>query len=110
MKGRDEGGIRWVELLDKFKSVQEKARRSLRPGGEHADDGGAGTAFGHDLRGEVDQKVLNDLARLQTPTPPLVPPKTGAAAVAAQGHKPRSSLSNKFGLGRSSGGLTRQKK
>lgn len=27
---RDENSIRWVELLDKFKSVQEKARRAQR--------------------------------------------------------------------------------
>ncbi|KAI9758544.1 MAG: hypothetical protein M4579_003036 [Chaenotheca gracillima] len=27
LKGREDGGIRWVELLDKFKAVQEKARR-----------------------------------------------------------------------------------
>lgn len=109
LKGRDEAGIRWVELLDKFKSVQEKARRSLRPGGEHADDGGAGTAFGHiELRGDLDPKALADLARLQTPTPPLVPPKGGVGAGVGQvpGHKPRTSLSNKFGLGRSSGGIS----
>jgi vacuole morphology and inheritance protein 14 len=30
LKGREDGGIKWVELLDKFKSVQEKARRQLR--------------------------------------------------------------------------------
>lgn len=28
LKPRDENSIRWVELLDKFKSVQERARRS----------------------------------------------------------------------------------
>ncbi|KAJ5777678.1 hypothetical protein N7520_000924 [Penicillium odoratum] len=28
LKGRDENNIRWVELLDKFKAVQERARRS----------------------------------------------------------------------------------
>lgn len=37
LKGRDEGGIRWTELLDKFKSVQEKARRAQRTG--DLDDG-----------------------------------------------------------------------
>ncbi|KAM3518544.1 hypothetical protein MY4038_010076 [Beauveria bassiana] len=30
LKGREEGGIRWVELLEKFRSVQEKARRVQR--------------------------------------------------------------------------------
>ncbi|KAL2869867.1 vacuolar protein 14 C-terminal Fig4p binding-domain-containing protein [Aspergillus lucknowensis] len=31
LKQRDENSIRWVELLDKFKSVQEKTRSSQRP-------------------------------------------------------------------------------
>ena len=30
MKPREENSIRWVELLDKFKSVQERSRRSQR--------------------------------------------------------------------------------
>ncbi len=30
LKGREEGGIRWVELLEKFRSVQERARRAQR--------------------------------------------------------------------------------
>ncbi|KAL2794762.1 vacuolar protein 14 C-terminal Fig4p binding-domain-containing protein [Aspergillus keveii] len=31
LKNRDENSIRWVDLLDKFKSVQEKTRSSQRP-------------------------------------------------------------------------------
>lgn len=31
LKARDENAIRWVELLDKFKAVQERARRSQAP-------------------------------------------------------------------------------
>lgn len=30
LKGRDDGTIRWVELLEKFRSVQERARRAQR--------------------------------------------------------------------------------
>lgn len=30
LKGREDGGIRWVELLEKFRSVQERARRAQR--------------------------------------------------------------------------------
>lgn len=30
LKSRDDSGIRWVDLLDKFKSVQERSRRSRR--------------------------------------------------------------------------------
>lgn len=37
LKGREEG-IRWGELLDKFRSVQERARRSQKNGSEN-DDG-----------------------------------------------------------------------
>jgi len=37
LKGREEGIIRWNELLEKFRSVQEKARRAQRHGGD-ADD------------------------------------------------------------------------
>ncbi|KAL1865251.1 hypothetical protein VTK73DRAFT_5434 [Phialemonium thermophilum] len=34
LKGREEGIIRWTELLEKFRSVQERARRAQRPAGE----------------------------------------------------------------------------
>lgn len=30
LKGREDGSIRWVELLEKFRSVQDRARRSQR--------------------------------------------------------------------------------
>ena len=32
IKTRDEGGVRWVELLEKFRTMQERARRPGRPG------------------------------------------------------------------------------
>lgn len=34
LKGREEGIIRWAELLEKFRSVQERARRAQRLGGD----------------------------------------------------------------------------
>ncbi|ROW00249.1 hypothetical protein VSDG_03438 [Cytospora chrysosperma] len=34
LKGREEGIIRWGELLEKFRSVQERARRAQRLGGD----------------------------------------------------------------------------
>ena len=37
LKSRDETGIRWVELLDKFKSVQERSRRSRRSSSQQRD-------------------------------------------------------------------------
>jgi len=93
LKGRDEGGIRWVELLEKFKSVQEKSRRTLKPAGERADDG---FNMG-EIKEAIDSRNM-DLTRLQTPTPPLKQPPTPTTTTGGQpGHKPRSSLSNKFG-------------
>jgi vacuole morphology and inheritance protein 14 len=31
LKGREESHIKWSELLDKFRSVQERARRRMQP-------------------------------------------------------------------------------
>lgn len=113
LKGRDEGGIRWVELLEKFKTVQEKARRSLKSAGEQLDDG-IGGGFNSDLRNDIDPRAVADLARLQTPTPPLIMGKAGGTGAGgqgqtgAQGHKSRSSLSHKFG--RLGGGISSRPK
>lgn len=97
LKGRDEGGIRWNELLEKFRSVQEKARRAHRLGGD-LDDG---------LDGRVGEGLntgtLKDLTRL--PGPPLPVKDTPVAPVAAA-NKSRTSL-GKFGR---LGGGTRPKR
>lgn len=87
LKGREEGGIKWNELLEKFKSVQDRARRAQRPGGE---------LDGFDSRaGEgLDARAFRDLARLQGPTLPVK--DTPAPAVATPQHKSKSSL-GKFG-------------
>jgi vacuole morphology and inheritance protein 14 len=87
LKGRDEGGIRWNELLEKFRSVQEKARRVQRPGGD-IDDGLDGRV------GEgLDARAFKDLARL--PGPPL-PVKDTPAAPMTQAQKSKTTL-GKFG-------------
>ncbi|KAF4225352.1 hypothetical protein CNMCM6805_008597 [Aspergillus fumigatiaffinis] len=41
LKNREESTIRWVELLDKFKSVQEKARRAQRASQRQFDQDGS---------------------------------------------------------------------
>jgi vacuole morphology and inheritance protein 14 len=87
LKGRDEGGIRWNELLEKFRAVQEKARRVQRAGGDLDVDVDGRTSEG------LDSSPFKDLARL--PGPPL-PVKDTPAAPAAQVHKSKSSL-GKFG-------------
>ncbi|TVY59293.1 Protein VAC14-like [Lachnellula cervina] len=102
LKGRDEGGIRWTELLDKFKSVQEKARRAQRTG--DLDDG-----FGMlDARaGEgLDGKVFKESGRLQAPPPLAKEPPAAAVGAHPQAAKSKSSLA-KFGR---LGGAGRPKK
>jgi vacuole morphology and inheritance protein 14 len=92
LKGRDEGGIRWNELLEKFRSVQERARRAQRPGGDLDDTFGIG-----DGRGEgLGSNAFKDLARL--PGPPILVKDTPVAPVGSQqaAHKSKSSL-GKFG-------------
>lgn len=87
LKGRDEGGIRWNELLEKFRSVQEKARRVQRLGGD-VDDGLDGRV------GEgLDARAFKDLVRLQGP--PVLAKDAPAVPVAAA-HKSKTSL-GKFG-------------
>ncbi|KAL3426172.1 hypothetical protein PVAG01_02963 [Phlyctema vagabunda] len=90
LKGRDEG-IRWVDLLEKFKSVQERARRAQRPGGDV--DDGLGVA---DVRaGEgLDARAFQGLTRLQGPPLPVKDAATSGTQPAI--HKSKSSL-GKFG-------------
>ena len=76
LKGRDEG-IRWGELLDKFRSVQERARRAQRTPGDFDE----GFLFADDKNNHgLDSKTFNNLTRLPGPptpmkdTPPAAPP------------------------------------
>lgn len=87
LKGRDEGGIRWNDLLEKFRSVQERARRAHRPGGD-LDDGLDGR-----IVESLDTRAFKDMARSQAPA---LPAKDNAVTPAAQAHKSKSSL-GKFG-------------
>ncbi|KAF4632675.1 hypothetical protein G7Y89_g5450 [Cudoniella acicularis] len=91
LKGRDEGGIRWNELLEKFKSVQERARRAQRPGGEL--DDGLGMLDARAGEG-LDGKAFKELGRLQGP--PLPVKDTPATPAGPQASKSKSSL-GKFG-------------
>lgn len=99
LKAREEGGIKWVELLEKFKTVQEKARRSQR------------------LASLGDDPATTPIHEKENIQPPEVPPKhtrpNSAASTARptsaaqQGHqKSKSSLSN---LGRFAGGVSARK-
>lgn len=67
LKGRDEG-IRWGELLDKFRSVQERARRAQRT----ASDFDEGFFFPDDKNNHtLDSKTFNNMVRLPGPPTPM---------------------------------------
>jgi len=87
LKGRDEGGIRWIELLEKFRSVQEKARRAQRPGGDFDDS-----------LGVIDARVgsFKDLTRMQGPPLPVKDTPIAIAGAQSQAQKSKTSL-GKFG-------------
>ncbi|KJZ70411.1 hypothetical protein HIM_10215 [Hirsutella minnesotensis 3608] len=107
LKGRDDGSIRWVELLEKFRSVQERARRSQR----HSIDGeDVPTAGLGDLRlseGPLDFKGRE--SRGSTPgLPPPVPQKDATPAAPAPATK-KSGLGRQFGrLGGAVSGKSRR--
>ncbi|KAH8904598.1 ARM repeat-containing protein [Coniochaeta sp. PMI_546] len=92
LKGREDGIIRWNELLEKFRSVQERARRAQRIGGD-LDDSPAALGVG-DLRlsegfekGGPGSKEGN-----RPPVPSKDLPTPAVPAV-----KPRSGLGRQFG-------------
>ncbi|MCJ1398752.1 hypothetical protein MMC11_001953 [Xylographa trunciseda] len=88
LKTRDENAIRWAELLEKFKSVQEKARRASRSHNT-ADDGAAAPS---DTVGPVKEKALPDVL-----AQPLRPSSAAGSTIPRQPtpvHKPKSSLGN----------------
>jgi len=103
LKAREEGSVKWTELLDRFKGTQEKARRTQ----QHATFGGESpsgldTVQEKETKGPPPVPPKNAALRPNSPAAAMRTPATNAAANAAQGHKPRSSLSN---LGRFAGGV-----
>ncbi|KAF2147451.1 uncharacterized protein K452DRAFT_304280 [Aplosporella prunicola CBS 121167] len=116
LKSRDEGTIKWVELLDKFKQVQERARRAQRNAllgidgsADAANDVAAAAAAVPDKErraasgrqtgsgGGLQQQRPNSASSLTRPA------GSPGAMVGGQGHqKSKSSLSQ---LGRFAGGV-----
>lgn len=98
LKAREDGVIKWVELLDKFRSVQDKARRAQR---QHSqlEDGSDMSRLAADADKD---KALPDVPKQSlrpssaTSTNQRAPPPTGPQ------HKPKSSLGN---FGRLTGGV-----
>ena len=97
LKPREEAAIKWTELLEKFKSVQEKAKRAHRLQNQ-VDDG---TSAPNATIAEIKDKALPD-----APKQSLRPSSAGSASPRAPPsgplHKPKSSLGN---LGRFAGGV-----
>ncbi|OLN87618.1 VAC14-like protein [Colletotrichum chlorophyti] len=83
LKSREDGIIRWNELLEKFRSVQEKARRAQRHSGDVED--GRSSLGTSDMRlgDSLDTKGLKEGRNasgppvpVKDPTPPAAPPVT----------------------------------
>ena len=100
LKPREEPGIRWTELLEKFKSVQEKARRAHRL--EHQVDDGVSVS--NATVTDVKDKALPDVPKqgIRPSSAGGVPPRP----VVFPRHKHKSSLGN---LGRFAGGVAGMK-
>lgn len=101
LKAREEGGVKWVELLDKFKTMQERARRSQRQA---------------NLGEDFSASPIQEKEKLPTDAPPKnTGLRPGSAASVGRpiptqqpsGHKPKSSLTN---FGRFGGVPGRKKK
>lgn len=103
LKAREDGGVKWTELLDKFKMMQERARRSQRLSSLGGEDMGI-SPIQEKEKGppEVPPKNPN-LRPNSAASTSRIPP----VAAGTTNHKPRSSLSN---LGRFAGGVARKKK
>lgn len=107
LKAREEGTIKWGELLEKFKSVQEKARRAHQSH-DRVEDGTPAISVANESSKE---KALPEvpkqsfrpasaasISQKQTPTP------------SAPLHKPKSSLGNLGRLARGVGDRNKGKK
>ncbi|ROV89324.1 hypothetical protein VMCG_09635 [Cytospora schulzeri] len=94
LKGREEGIIRWGELLEKFRSVQERARRAQRLGGDLDD---------RPTLGVGDLRIMDspEMASSKVPAgragngPPV--PVKDAPVPTPPAAKPRSGLGRQFG-------------
>lgn len=105
LKARDEGGVKWVELLEKFKNTQERARKNARLA-SLGEDIGVGMSPIEKEKGPPEVPPKN--VRLPGPAAPVGRPLPAApAGQQPPGHKPRGSLG---GLGRFAGGVAGRKK
>ncbi|KYK60706.1 Armadillo-type fold domain containing protein [Drechmeria coniospora] len=104
LKGREDGIIRWVELLEKFRSVQERARRTQR----HKLDSDEIPMAGDLRTGDGASEVKGKDGKGSGAGPPPVPQKDVAPVVPIQSAK-KSGLGRQFGrLGGAVSGKSRR--
>lgn len=105
LKTREESGVRWGELLDNFRNVQERARRANRP--QAVKDKGENGIEGTQPQEKGAQVVTRDLSR---PSSALSAADKHSATMQpppAPVHKPKSSLGR---LGRFAGNVADRSK
>lgn len=101
LKAREEGAIKWAELLEKFKSVQEKARRAHKLHNQ-AEDGAPTTGVQNENNKE---KALPDVPK-QSFRPASAGSATQRPPAGGPLNKPKSGLGN---FGRLTGGVGARK-
>lgn len=107
LKPREEGTIRWAELLEKFKSVQEKARRAGKSQGQSGSENTDALANEVEIGGKPAIEALAPNSRPSSAMSGLQKPPPMPAPAPVPMHKPKSSLSN---LGRFAGGVAGRNK
>lgn len=93
LKGREDSIIRWNELLEKFRSVQDRARRAQRLGGDLDDAPSLGLG---ELRLSDSIEFRGPKEAARPPAGPPVPSKDPPSAATTPA-KPRSGLGRQFG-------------
>ncbi|KAF2007902.1 ARM repeat-containing protein [Amniculicola lignicola CBS 123094] len=110
LKAREDGGVKWTELLDKFKNQQERARRSQRLSSLGEEDNVSPLIDKEKLSAPpLKNASLRPNSAASVHRSAAAPPGTPGTASASNppGHKSKSSLSN---LGRFAGGVGGRKK
>ncbi len=80
-RGAEDGIIRWTELLEKFRSVQDRARRAQRPGGSALEDGGPGGLTVPELR------IMGESLETKAPKEGMIPRAGSGARAAGAGER-----------------------
>lgn len=96
LKGREENGIKWHDLLEKFRSVQERAKR-LQRAADDIDDGLEMNAINSE--GNLNERTLKDITRFHGSSIPIKETQT-----LQSGHQPNQKKKPSLGNFRRLGG------